>query len=340
VSGLEEVILSCAAFLSALGIALLISYQARHLRLVDIPNERSSHSRPTPRGGGLGIFIAVTAAVWYMAPAFHTGIISKNTLLSASAVAVIGLWDDVRSVAVTTRLLVHVFAAVLLISGVPGDAIIQMANGVSIGGMPVHLLSCILVVSAINIFNFMDGIDGLAASEAVFITGGAALTLFLGGYSHTPVAVICVLVCAASAGFLLVNWAPARIFLGDVGSGFLGFAISALALWSSFEKYISIWVWLILGGVFIVDASITFFRRLFRGENVTSAHRMHGYQRLARAWSSHRKATVLAMSVNMFWLLPLAILAASSPSYAPALAAVALIPIGIAAWVFGAGLPE
>jgi Fuc2NAc and GlcNAc transferase len=340
-TGTDQIFLACTVFLLALGIALLICREARYLGLVDVPNERSSHSRPTPRGGGLGIFVAVTLGVWFWAVSVHVVLVWRNMLIGAAAVAIIGLWDDVRSVSALLRFSVHVFAAVFLVLAFPIDLKIQLFSGLSIGGPPALLLSCVGVISVINMFNFMDGIDGLAASEAVFVTGGSGLTLLLlSGHPHAPVVVVCLLVSAASAGFLLANWPPARIFMGDVGSGFLGFAIAAVALWTLFEQLMSFWTWLILGGIFVTDATVTFFRRLLRGENVVSAHRRHGYQRLARLWSSHARVTLLATAINCLWLLPLAILATVKPLYAPAVAGIAIMPIGIAAWVFGAGLPE
>jgi Fuc2NAc and GlcNAc transferase len=151
---------------------------------------------------------------------------------------------------------------------------------------------------------------------------------------------VCVLIAAASAGFLLVNWPPARVFMGDVGSGFLGFSIAALALWCTTEKIMPFWTWVILGGSFVADATVTFFRRLFRGENVASAHRMHAYQRLARRWASHRRVSLWATAINCFWLFPLAILATVKPLYAPLVAGVAVVPLGIAVWTLGAGLPD
>jgi glycosyltransferase WbpL len=267
-------------------------------------------------------------------------LIWRNMLIGAGAVAAIGLWDDVRSVSVRWRFAIHLVAAIYLILAFAGDFRIELFPGRSFGGLPAYLLSCAGVVCAINMFNFMDGIDGLAASEAIFVTGGAALIFLLSGDRHTPEAVVCILVAAATAGFLLMNWAPARIFMGDVGSGFLGFAIAAIALWGMVEQTMPFWTWLTLGGLFVADAAVTFFRRLFRGENVTSAHRMHAYQRLARSWSSHRRVSILTTAINCFWLLPLAILATAQPLYAPMIAAIAVIPIGIAAWISGAGLPE
>jgi Fuc2NAc and GlcNAc transferase len=327
-------------FLLSYGIALIVSHKAHLIGLVDVPNERSSHSRPTPRGGGLAIFIAVTFAVWFWQAYTNTGLVWRNALIGAAAVASIGLWDDVRSISAYLRLCVQAIAAVFLVCTFPSGSELQLTTGISISGWSAFVLSCVGVVCLINVFNFMDGIDGLAASEAVFVTGGGALIILLCSGSPSPVALVCLLISAACLGFLLVNWPPARIFMGDVGSGFLGFAIAGVALWSLVEKLLSLWVWIIIGGAFIADAAVTFVRRLARGDNVALAHRMHGYQRLARVWSSHKRVTLLATSVNCIWLLPLATLAALKPLYAPMIAGIAVVPIGIAAWVLGAGLPE
>lgn len=339
-SGTDEILVICGVFFLALGVALTLSREAHYIGLVDVPNERSSHSMPTPRGGGLGIFISVTLGVWFWAIAVHIDVVWKNMLIAAAAVAAIGLWDDVRSVPARLRFFVHVLAAAYLVSAFPMDSKIQFVNGISIRGWPALALSCAGIVSLINVFNFMDGIDGLAASEAVFVAGGGALTMLFAGHAHSPVVFVCVMIAAASSGFLLMNWAPARIFLGDVGSGFLGFMIATVVAWSMFDQWMSIWTWLILGGVFLADATVTFFRRLSRGENVTSAHRMHGYQRLTRLWSSHSRVTLLAIAINCFWLFPLALMSTARPAYAPMLAGIAVVPIGTALWLFGAGQPD
>jgi Fuc2NAc and GlcNAc transferase len=340
VNATGETLLAAIVFLLALGIAVFVSRQASHLGLVDVPNERSSHSTPTPRGGGLGIFIAVTLGVGIWSTSIHAGLLWKNILMGGAAVALIGLWDDVRSVSAHLRFSVHLVAAALLVWAFPGDSSIELAPGLSLGGLPLLLLACAGVVCLINVFNFMDGIDGIAASEAVFVTGGGALILLLMGAERMPVVIVCVLLCAASLGFLLVNWAPARIFMGDVGSGFLGFSIAAVALWTMVERLMPFWAWLILGGAFIADSAVTFFRRLLRGENVASAHRMHAYQRLARRWSSHSRVTLSMTAINCFWLFPLAMVATAKPLYAPIAAGIAIIPLGIAGWAVGAGLPD
>jgi Fuc2NAc and GlcNAc transferase len=330
---------ACAVFFCTLTVAFVISRTASRVGLVDVPNDRSSHSRPTPRGGGLGIFIALTLGVWFSAPSLHSAPFLPSILLAGGAVAAIGLWDDVRSVSAPLRLLIHVLSGILLISAFPNHVAIQILDGFSIGGICAVMLSCLGVVCSINVFNFMDGIDGLAAMEAVFVAGGGGL-LILGNHAHSPVFTVCVLISAASGGFLVVNWPPARIFMGDVGSGFLGFAIASVALWATVDHLLPIWTWLILSGIFTIDAAVTFIRRWIRGDRVASAHRMHAYQRLARQWSNHGRVTLVAALINCVWLFPLAALSTLRPELSPLISIVALVPIGIAVWVFGAGLPD
>jgi Fuc2NAc and GlcNAc transferase len=194
-------------------------------------------------------------------------------------------------------------------------------------------------VWAINLFNFMDGIDGIAASEAIFIALAAAvLEASLGVRSGVSLAAL-VFACAC-AGFLYWNWPPARIFLGDVGSGFLGFVIVVLAVAATRDNPVALWVWLMLGGAFFVDATVTLVRRTARGEAVHEAHRSHAYQALARRFQSHRTVTLTIAAVNVLWLLPGAWLAAHHPQYAVTAVLVAFAPLACLAFLFGAGRPE
>jgi Fuc2NAc and GlcNAc transferase len=185
----------------------------------------------------------------------------------------------------------------------------------------------------------MDGIDGLAASEAIFVSlAGAVLTV--SPVNGTGVGFAALVFAAASGGFLLWNWPPARIFLGDVGSGFLGFVVVVLAVSASRDNPAALWIWLILGGVFFVDATVTLLRRLLRGERVYEAHRSHAYQWLARRWGSHRKVTLAVLAVNIVWLLPWAMLAARFPSGAAVSVLAALAPLALVVAVLGAGRTE
>lgn len=336
---LMQTLLACAAFLSALVVAVVVSRTASRVGLVDMPNERSSHSRPTPRGGGLGIFLAVTGGVWFCRPILSRELSLPVILAGGGAVAMIGLWDDIRSVPARLRLVVHILSGMLLVLAFRDGVTIRIVQGFTIEGIPAATVSCLGVVCLINVFNFMDGIDGLAATEAVFVAGAGALLTF-GKHLESAAPLICVLIAAASAGFAIVNWSPARVFMGDVGSGFLGFAIAAVALWTSTVQLVPIWTWLILGSLFVADATVTIFRRWLRGEQVASAHRMHAYQRLARRWSSHRQVTLLAALINCFWLFPLAILSTLQPEWGALIFISAIAPIGVVVWACGAGLPD
>jgi len=144
----------------------------------------------------------------------------------------------------------------------------------------------------------------------------------------------------ASMGFLCWNWPPAKVFLGDVGSGYLGYIIAVLSLAAARTDPVALWVWLTLGGVFFVDATVTLVRRLLRGERVFEAHRSHAYQWLARRWNSHRKVTVGVVGINLVWLLPWSVLVEKFPAYAILGVTAALGPLALLAAVTGSGRRE
>jgi Fuc2NAc and GlcNAc transferase len=188
----------------------------------------------------------------------------------------------------------------------------------------------------INLYNFMDGIDGLAGVEAICVSvlGGLLLTWAgLGGIAAGALALT-----GASAGFLVWNWPPAKIFMGDVGSGFLGFVFGVLTIASARERTFLLWPWLILLSVFIVDSTLTLMRRLITGARWYEAHCSHAYQHAARRWNSHSKVTLTVAAINIAWLFPLALGACVWPAVGPLFAAVALIPLLYPALRCGAGL--
>jgi Fuc2NAc and GlcNAc transferase len=191
----------------------------------------------------------------------------------------------------------------------------------------------------LNLFNFMDGIDAIAASEAAFVAAAGALLGVVSG-SMPGVSAVALAFAATCCGFLVWNWPPARIFMGDVGSGYLGFVLSVLALAAARDNSAALWIWLILGGVFFVDATVTLVRRLVRREHLHQGHRSHGYQWLARRWGSHLRVTVAVLAVNVFWLLPCAAFAALHPSQAATATCVALAPLVVIALAAGSGRPE
>ncbi len=312
-----EIALTCVV---ALAMAAMLTGVVRRFALarglLDVPNARSSHSVVTPRGGGLAMVLAASAAFVALALLCRVPVNLFLALLGGgTVVAAIGFLDDRRPVPAKLRLAVHVCAAVWAVTWIGAPAELRVGSQLVHLGWAGPVMGALGIVWVLNLFNFMDGIDGIAAAEGVFMAcAGAALTA-MGGVSASVVGVGWA-VGAASLGFLLWNWPPARIFMGDVGSGYLGYVIGVVMLATARADPSALWVWLILGGVFFVDATLTLARRTMRGDRVFEAHRSHAYQWLARRWGSHRRVTIATVSVNVIWLLPCAIFAAGHPDKA------------------------
>jgi Fuc2NAc and GlcNAc transferase len=228
-----------------------------------------------------------------------------------------------------------VLAAVWAVHWVGGLGAVRVGEHIAHPGWLGVGLAVLGVVWVLNLFNFMDGIDGMATGEALFVAGAGALLAFLGG--NSGVAYAAWIFAWSCAGFLYWNWPPARVFLGDVGSGYLGYVVIVLALADAQDRPVAIWEWLILGALFVADSTLTLLRRLFRGERVYEAHRQHAYQRLSRHWGSHLSVTALVLAVGVVWLLPGAMLAAAWPASAIAIAVVAVLPLVLGSWLLGAG---
>jgi Fuc2NAc and GlcNAc transferase len=335
-----EITLTCVLVLASA--AVLTAYVRRFALsrgLLDVPNARSSHSAVTPRGGGLSMVMA-TSVAWIALTAIR--MIPPNLMFALAGglvVAAVGFMDDRSMVSPAVRLVVHLGAALWAVIWLGGLPPIRIAGEILQLGWAGSVLAVLGIAWTLNLFNFMDGIDGIAASEAVFIGFGAALLTLLDGNS-LQVASVGLVFGAASAGFLLWNWPPAKIFMGDVGSGYLGYVIGVLALVAGRENSSALWVWLILGGVFFVDATVTLLRRTLRGDRVYEAHRSHAYQWLARRWRSHRPVTIAVTAVNLFWLLPCAWFATRYPALGVWITLLALIPLAAVAIVAGAGRRE
>jgi Fuc2NAc and GlcNAc transferase len=276
--------------------------------LVDVPNARSSHAKPTPRGGGLAIVLVMVAALPLLARAGALSPASLWALLGAGVlVGTIGWFDDHGDVPARWRLLVHFTAAVWALAWLGG------LPHLSVFGTTVDLgpvgdgLAVLYLVWLLNLYNFMDGIDGIAGIEAVTVCLGGVVLYQLVPGSGAAWAVPPVL-AAAACGFLLWNFPRARIFMGDAGSGFTGVTLGLLALEAGAIAADLFWGWTILLGAFVVDATVTLVRRLIRGERVYLPHRSHAYQRVARRLGSHVRVSLGFGAVNVLWLLPVACL--------------------------------
>jgi Fuc2NAc and GlcNAc transferase len=305
--------------------------------VLDVPNPRSSHTRATPRGGGVSIVATATLILIVLA---LRGSVPRDLLLTLAgggvAVAAVGFADDHYTIPAGPRLAVHILAALWAVYWLGGLGSVRVGAHVAQLGWVGSVLATLGIVWLLNLFNFMDGIDGIAASEAIFIaTAGALLSSDADG-----VAAAAWVFAGSCAGFLLWNWPPAKIFMGDVGSGYLGYVLAVLGLQAARTDSAAPWIWLILGAVFLLDATMTLVRRALRGERVYQAHRSHAYQWLARRWSSHRRVTLLVAALNLLWLAPCAGLARLYPTRAASIALVALLPLGAAMLVAGAGRSE
>lgn len=334
-------------------VSISLSYVVTHIvlkraarwKLVQAPNHRSSHESPTPNGGGLGIVVAVLLATAWLA---WRGEHSLWFLLIFSLpLTLAGVLDDVREISAKWRFLVQVsvVAGVLMTLGNLPPFLIW--GDVSLQGW--LLLAFLFLVGTwwINLFNFMDGTDGIAGTQAITMLLAAAAIAFWGESTvvTSPVFILMLCVVAASLGFLLLNWPPAKIFMGDVGSTWLAFIIFALALLTVQAGWLSYTVWAILGATFIIDATVTLLTRMSRGERWYEAHRSHAYQRLSRRCTGerkvgHRTIAIFVIIINLTWLAPLAWACMAWPHWALGWVLFAYAPLIVSAVWLGAGRPD
>ncbi|MBA3685211.1 MAG: glycosyltransferase family 4 protein [Planctomycetes bacterium] len=266
----------------AVGAALVYARQ----RLLDLPNQRSSHERPTPRGGGIGLVAALVATAG--AAAWMDGAVRALPILAALVVvAALGWWDDHRPLSARFRLAIQALAAAVVIAALPlPGEVVAFGWLLPVGGAVGWVVALAAAVWIINLTNFMDGIDGIAGTQG--FVAGLAYWVVLGGWSGS-LAVACAGSCL---GFLAWNWPPARIFLGDVGSTTLGLVFVVMML-ACLQGGLPVEAVLLPIAPFFADATATLLRRAWNREHLATAHRSHLYQRLAARLGSHRVVTCL-----------------------------------------------
>ncbi|AOE64669.1 glycosyltransferase family 4 protein [Pseudomonas corrugata] len=273
--------------------------------IIDVPNARSSHTVPTPRGGGVAIVLSFLLALPILVTTEFLTWPGMWAMLGAGAgIAVLGFLDDHGHIAARWRLLGHFAAAVWALywlGGLPAITLFGLHFELAWLG---DVLAVFYLVWMLNLYNFMDGIDGIASVEAICACLGASVLYWIGGFETLIVAPL--VLAMGVAGFLYWNFPPARIFMGDAGSGFLGVILGILSLQAAWASPKLLWVWLILLGVFVVDATVTLIRRLLRGDRVYEAHRSHAYQFASRQYGRHLPVTLAVAVINVFWLLPIA----------------------------------
>ena len=321
-------------------LTLLFTGYMRHYALkkniIDNPNERSSHSVPTPRGGGVAVvcsyLLALAVLIYSQQLTVHIGL----TLIGAGfVIALIGFLDDHGHINSMLRLAIHFLVAIGAVISLGGFAEVTIFNGVQLGFI-ANIVAVLFLVWLLNLYNFMDGINGIASVEAITTTASMAMLYYLLNTSLNSD--LLWLLAACVFGFLLWNFPKAKIFMGDACSGFLGLTLGILALIALKENLALFCAWIICLGVFVVDATYTLIKRVLNGHKMYDAHRSHSYQILSRKWDSHTPVTLAVAAINLLWLLPIAYITATQNIRYPEIAVlIAYIPLLLIAIKLKAG---
>ena len=318
-------------------LTLFIRKSALKTNRLDVPNERSSHTSPTPRGAGLAVVVA-----------FLLGLVALSIVNSISdevflAIAIPGLivaiigWLDDRGhlTSAKWRLIGHFACASLAVWLVGGLPELPLANSTIDFGLAGDIFAVVYLVWMLNLFNFMDGIDLITGVQTVTPSVGVAMLLLIS--TESDLWKIFTVLAASIMGFLFFNLPPAKIFLGDVGSGFIGFTTAVISLVIAKNEPLVAWAMIILLAVFVTDATVTLLRRLLSREHVYVAHRTHAYQHLSKKLNSHLPVSLGVGAINLFFLLPIAWLVVESEIIPIIGLLVAYVPLAIVAALLNAG---
>lgn len=301
----------CACYLSL----------ARRWQIVDRPNERSSHSQPTPHGGGVPLYLAFALGVWgcglYYGPWDPVYILF---IALALFLMLVGVADDFRGLPVKIRLFLYASCALGVVA-----YLCLPAEGGFLYWLCV-IVTAIALLWLMNLYNFMDGIDGIAAIQCILACASAALLSWFGG-GDSAYPLFCLLLGASHLGFLCWNLPPARLFMGDAGSVPTGFLLGTLALLGALQGQLNPLCWAILLAGFVTDASYTLLWRMVTGQPFTQPHRLHAYQRLSRRLESHLWVDMGLVALNALWLFPLAWAVQIWPNYGFLLVILAYLPL-------------
>lgn len=331
------------AVLCAAPATLFLSAQVRRhaaaLRLIDIPNERSSHSMPVPRGGGVAVaFVFLVLLPMLQMHSTGAGSLFRSLYGAGALIALVGFLDDRSHIPARKRLVAHFLAAgwILYCAYTP-------ANGAWPATVPglwiIAAGSLLFLVWLLNLYNFMDGIDAITGSETITVTLGAAL-LSWRLVPDDPSWLILLLLASCVAGFLVLNLPPAKLFMGDAGSAFLGIVLGALVIHARQLSEPLFYAWILLLGVYFVDATVTLLRRISAGEKFYQAHRTHAYQHAALRYRSHGRVSLGIAMINLFWLLPGAAAVTAGMIDGPVAILIAYLPLIALSLHFKAGVRQ
>ena len=329
-------LLIVVAALSYVLTALMRRYAVSR-ELLDRPNERSSHLVATPRGGGVAIVLAFLVGLLVSWNQLSESV-TLGLLFGGIGAAAVGFVDDHGHIPARWRLIAHFCCAAWILYWIDVPRVEWFGTTGDLGLLGL-VFAALYLVWMLNLYNFMDGIDGIASIEAVTVGVGGILVYAMAGLVITRDLSLPALVGTAALGFLVWNFPPAKIFMGDAGSGFLGLMFGALSLHAAIAHPVLLWSWLVLLGVFIVDATVTLLRRLLRGDRIFEAHRSHAYQHASRDFGAHRPVTLAVAAINLIWLIPWGLAIASGQVAGVVGLVIAYCPLlGLALW-FKAGLP-
>jgi Fuc2NAc and GlcNAc transferase len=306
-----------------------------HIRWLDIPNKRSAHFIPVPKAGGMVFALLFESAATWM---FIEGQLSLSIYLAALLglpAMLLGLLDDCFNLTIRVRLVTQ-FAISLILLVLFGGFPELPLPGLNLDlGYAGYLAGLFLFVWIFNLFNFMDGMDGLATGELMFIL--FAVWLVTGLDLHSPPGQLCVILFCLLTGFLVFNFPPASLFMGDTGSNFLACIVIFLALLTAQQGLLTFWTWGILIGLFMVDSTFTLLRRMLSGAVWYHAHSSHAYQYLMRITGSQKRTLLLLMMINILWLLPLAWLSTIYREFSLIVLIIAYCPLVFMVCKLGAG---
>ncbi len=272
----------------------LIKNYAIKKSIIDIPNKRSSHSTPTPHGGGIAIAVTWFIGISYLFFADQIESSLYFALMFGVVISVVSYFDDLYKLSVKLRFFTQIIVAVIGLFFLGGFGELSFGFFSIENQIITNFFALFLIVWYINLYNFLDGIDGYAGSEAIFL-GFAGYILFSGNAF--------LVLIASVVGFLFWNWDKAKIFMGDVGSTLLGYNVAIFTIFYANQKPDYFWIWIILFGVYWFDATLTLIRRKFSGEKLSQAHKKHAYQRLNQSGWSHYKVTNYAIGLNLVLFL-------------------------------------
>lgn len=326
-------------FLLAFAMTYFMRAYALKKNIIDNPNERSSHSVPTPRGGGVAVvcsyLLALAVLIYSQQLEVYTGL---TLIIAGFIIALLGFLDDHGHINAMVRLAIHFLVAIGVVFSLGGFSEVTIFNGFELGFV-ANIIAVLFLVWLLNLYNFMDGINGIASVEAITTTASMAILYLL---LHTSLnSDILWLLAACVFGFLLWNFPKAKIFMGDACSGFLGLILGILALIALKENLALFCAWIICLGVFVVDATFTLLRRMLTGYKMYDAHRSHSYQIISRRWGSHTPVTLIVATINLLWLFPVAYMTVIKQWAYPELAVlIAYLPLILLAFKLKAGNPD